>query len=257
MDANARFSLAGKVAVITGGSRGLGLEMARAFAQAGARLVIASRKADACEAAAAEIERASGQTCAGVACHVGKWSDCDRLAEAAYAKFGRVDVLVNNAGMSPVYESLLDVTEELYDKVLDVNLRGAFRLTSLIGTRMAQGAGGSIINVSSTAAVQPTAGVIPYAAAKAGLNAMTVGFSRAFAPRVRVNCIMPGPFLTDISKAWDMEAFEKRARESIPLQRGGRPGEIVGAALYLASDASSYTTGAIIKVDGGSAFSPA
>jgi NAD(P)-dependent dehydrogenase (short-subunit alcohol dehydrogenase family) len=188
---------------------------------------------------------------------VGKWTDCDRLADAAYAKFDRVDVLVNNAGMSPVYESLLDVTEELYDKVLDVNLRGAFRLSSLIGTRMAQGAGGSIINVSSTAAVQPTPGVIPYAAAKAGLNAMTVGFSRAFAPKVRVNCIMPGPFLTDISKAWDMAAFEKRARESIPLQRGGRPEEIVGAALYLASDASSFTTGAIIKVDGGSAFSPA
>ena len=257
MDADVRFKLAGKVAVITGGSRGLGLEMARAFAQAGANVVIASRKADACEHVAAEISKHTGRECIGVACHVGKWSDCDRLADAAYLKFGRVDVLVNNAGMSPVYESLLDVTEELYDKVLEVNLRGAFRLSTLIGARMAQGAGGSIINVSSTAAVQPTPGVIPYAAAKAGLNAMTVGFSRAFAPKVRVNCIMPGPFLTDISKAWDMAAFEKRARESIPLQRGGKPEEIVGAALYLASDASSYTTGAIIKVDGGAAFSPA
>ncbi len=257
MDANTRFNLSNKVAVITGGTRGLGLEMARAFAEAGARVVVASRKADACERVAAELADQSGRECIGIACHVGLWADCDRLVESAYAKFGRVDVLVNNAGMSPIYASLLDVTEELYDKVLNVNLRGAFRLSSLIGTRMAQGAGGSIINVSSTAAVQPTAGVIPYAAAKAGLNAMTVGLSRAFAPKVRVNCIMPGPFLTDISKAWDMEAFEKRARESIPLQRGGRPEEIVGAALYLASDASTFTTGAVIKIDGGSAFSPA
>ena len=257
MDPDTRFSLAGKVAVITGGSRGLGLEMARAFAQAGARIVIASRKAESCEQVAGELSKETKRECIGVACHVGKWSDCDRLVDAAYAKFGRVDVLVNNAGMSPIYESLVDVTEELYDKVLDVNLRGAFRLSALIGTRMAQDAGGSIVNVSSIAAVQPTPGVIPYAAAKAGLNAMTVGFSRAFAPTVRVNCIMPGPFLTDISKAWDMEAFEKRARESIPLQRGGEPEEIVGAALYLASDASSYTTGAVIKIDGGSAFSPA
>ena len=138
-----------------------------------------------------------------------------------------------------------------------VNMRGTFRLSSLIGTRMAEGDGGSIINVSSTAAVQPTGTVIPYASAKAGVNAMTVGFSRAFAPKVRVNCIMPGPFLTDISKAWDLDAFQKRAEESIPLQRGGQPDEIVGAALYLASDASSYTTGAIIKIDGGSAYAPA
>src|SRR5262245_10593485 len=138
MDASARFSLTDKVAVITGGSRGLGLEMARAFAQAGAHIVIASRKADACERAAAEIEQVTRRSCIGVACHVGKWSDCDGLMEAAYAKFGRIDVLVNNAGMSPVYDSLLDVTEELYDKVMDVNLRGAFRLSSLIGTRMAE-----------------------------------------------------------------------------------------------------------------------
>jgi len=257
MDANTRFNLSGKVAVITGGSRGLGLEMARAFVQAGASIVIASRKSDACVRVAAELETLGGNPCIGVGCHVGNWDDCDKLAAAAYERFGRVDVLVNNAGMSPLYDSLTDVTEDLWDKVLGVNLRGPFRLSALIGTRMAEGDGGSIINVSSTAAVQPTAGVVPYAAAKAGVNAMTVGLSRAFAPKVRVNCIMPGPFLTDISKAWDMEAFEKRARESIPLQRGGRPEEIVGAALYLASDASSYTTGAVIKIDGGSAYSPA
>jgi NAD(P)-dependent dehydrogenase (short-subunit alcohol dehydrogenase family) len=253
----ASFDLRDKVAVVTGGSRGLGLEIARAYAAAGARVVVASRKADACANAAAEIQAASGRECLGVACHVGRWEDCDRLATTALTHFGRVDVLVNNAGMSPLYGALTDVTEDLYDKVLAVNLRGAFRLATLIGTRMAAGDGGSIINVSSIAAVQPTPHELPYAMAKAGLNAMTVGLARAFAPRVRVNCIMPGPFMTDITKAWDLEAFARTARTLIPLQRGGEPHEVVGAALYFASDASSYTTGAVLKIDGGLAFAPA
>lgn len=256
-DANSLFDLSGKVAVITGGSRGLGLQMAWAYARAGANVVIASRKVENCKTVAAEIQSETGQECVGVGCHAAKWEECDRLFEAAYAKFDHIDILVNNAGMSPIYDSVLDVTEDLFDKVLNVNLRGPFRLSSLFGTRMAEGNGGSIINVSSTASVQPTANVIPYSGAKAGLNAMTVGFSRALAPKVRVNAIMPGPFLTDISKAWDMEAFNKSAKKSIPLQRGGEPEEIIGAALYLASDASSYTTGSIIKIDGGSAFAPA
>lgn len=251
------FDLSGKTAVITGGSRGLGREMSWAYARAGAQVVIASRKVESCKELAAEIHAETGQECIGVACHVGVWDDCDALVDTAYGHFKRVDILVNNAGMSPIYDALIDVSEALFDKVLSVNLRGPFRLSSLIGTRMAEGDGGSIINVSSTAAVQPTAGVIPYAAAKAGVNAMTVGFAQALAPKVRVNCIMPGPFLTDISKAWDMEAFEKNAKENIPLQRGGQPEEIIGAALYLASAASSYTTGAIIKIDGGSAYAPA
>src|SRR3954449_226643 len=172
-------------------------------------------------------------------------------------RFGKSDVLVNNAGMSPLYGSLPEVTEDLFDKVIGVNLRGPFRLSSLAGAHMAAGDGGSIINVSSVAAVQPTPTELPYATAKAGLNAMTVGMARAFGPKVRVNCIMPGPFLTDISKAWDLEAFEKYTVPSIPLRRGGQPHEVVGAALYLASNASSYTTGAVIKIDGGAAYAPA
>jgi len=251
------FDLTGKVAVITGGSRGLGLEIARAYARCGARLVIASRKLDACEKAAAEIQSETKQECAAVACHVGRWDDCDRLVEFAYQRFGQVDILVNNAGMSPLYESLPKVGEDLYDKVLAVNLRGPFRLSSVIGSCMAEGNGGVIINISSIAAVQPTPTELPYALAKAGLNAMTVGMARAFAPKVRVNCIMPGPFMTDISKAWDPEMFAKMTRSLIPLQRGGEPREVVGAALYLASDASSFTTGAVLKIDGGTAFSPA
>ena len=251
------FDLSGKVAVVTGGSRGLGFEMARAFARAGARVMIASRKGDACKKAAAAIASETGSECVGVACHVGRWEDCDRLAEAAYEKFSRVDVLVNNAGMSPLYDSLSSVTEALYDKVQAVNLKGPFRLSALIGERMAEGAGGSIINVSSISALQPSAREVPYAMAKAGLNALTIALAHALGPKVRANAIMPGPFLTDISKAWDLEAFAKHAKESIPLGRGGEPHEIVGAALYLASDASSYTTGSIIKIDGGSIFAPA
>jgi NAD(P)-dependent dehydrogenase (short-subunit alcohol dehydrogenase family) len=240
--------------VVTGGSRGLGRAMVLGFARHGADVVIASRKLAGCEALAAEVERETGRRALAVACHVGRWSDCDALFEKTYDAFGRADVLVNNAGMSPRYPSLPECSEELYDKVLAVNLRGPFRLSALFGARMASGEGGSIINVSSVAAVAPTAAEIPYGAAKAGLNNLTLGTARAFAPKVRVNCIMPGPFLTDISKAWDLEAFEKLAQHSIPLGRGGEPEEIVAAALYFASDASRYTTGAILKIDGGAVF---
>lgn len=251
------FDLTGKVAVVTGGSRGLGKEMVKAFAERGADVVIASRKVDACEALAAEVESSTGRQALGVAFHAGRWEDADRLADTAYERFGKVDVLVNNAGMSPLYPSLAEVSEELFDKVVGVNFKGPFRLSALVGERMAAGDGGSIINVSSIAAVQPTPTELVYAGAKAALNAMTVGIARTYGPKVRCNVIMPGPFLTDISKAWDLEAFAKGAKATIPLQRGGEAHEIVGAALYLASEASSYTTGAVIKVDGGSAYSPA
>ena len=244
-------TLAGKVALVTGGSRGLGRAMVLAFAREGADVIIASRKMDACEALAREVEETAGRAAMPYACHVGDWAQCDALVDASYARFGRVDVLVNNAGMSPMYPRPVDVAEELYDKVLAVNLKGPFRLTASIGQRMYDGSGGSIINISSTASIRPTPNVIPYAAAKAGLNAMTEAFAHAYGPKVRVNCIMPGPFLTDISRAWDMEAFKQQARR-FDLRRGGEPEEIVGAALYFASDASSYTTGAILRIDGGS-----
>ncbi len=252
MDANERFELAGKVALVTGGSRGLGRSMVLAFAEAGADVVIASRKLDACEELAAHIEGTTGRRALAVSAHVGKWDQIDRLAEAAYDEFGKVDVLVNNAGMSPLYDTLADVTEDLWDKVLDVNLKGPFRLTSIIGPRMAEGDGGSIIMVSTTGSLNPAPHILPYAAAKSGVNALTVGFAKAFGPTVRVNCIVPGPFLTDVSTHWDMEAFEERARTSIPLRRGGQPDEIIGAALYFASSASSFTTGASLIVSGGS-----
>ncbi len=251
------FDLSGKVAVVTGGSRGMGKEMVHAFARHGADVVIASRKLDNCEKLAAEVESATGRRALPVACHVGHWDQCDQLCETVYNEFGRCDIFVNNAGMSPVYPSLYEVTEALYDKVMQVNLRGPFRLCAVFGKRMVDGDGGSIINVSSIAAVNPTPNETVYSAAKAGVNNITVAFAHEYGPKVRVNCIMPGPFLTDISKAWDMESFNKRAKERIPLGRGGQPDEIVGAALYFASDLSSYTTGAVLKIDGGTVVPPA
>ena len=252
-DPTSLFRLDGKVALVTGGSRGLGREMIRAFAAVGADVVIASRKEDACRALASEVEQETGRRALAVGCHVGHWNECDALAKRALDHFGRVDVLVNNAGMSPLYSSAVEISEELYDKVMDVNLKGAFRLTALLGRAMMEADGGSIIGVSSVAAAQPSPAEITYGAAKAGLQNLTKSFARTYAPRVRVNCIMPGAFMTDISKAWPRAMVEQLSK-TVPLGRGGAPDEIVGAALYLASDASRYTTGSILKVDGGSVY---
>jgi NAD(P)-dependent dehydrogenase (short-subunit alcohol dehydrogenase family) len=251
-----RFSLVGRVAVVTGGSRGLGAAICTAFAAQGATVVIVSRKQQACDDLATRLQEAGG-TAAGFACHVGHWADCDTLIEHVYSQFGRVDVLVNNAGMSPTYGAIGEVSEDLFDKVIAVNLKGPWRLATQIGTRMAASAGGSIINVTSVGAVRPGKTELPYAAAKAGLNNLTIGLSRALGPQVRVNAIMPGAFLTDMSDSWDSSTFDAFAKRKIVLARGGNPDEIVGAALYLASDASSYTTGAVIKVDGGAVYAPA
>ena len=242
--------LAGKVALVTGGSRGLGREMVLAFAEHGADVVIASRKLDNCEKLANEVRERFGRRALPVAVDVGDWDQCDALAEAAYAQFGTVDILVNNAGMSPLYPSVDQVTEALYDKVFSTNLKGPFRLSATIGTRMAAGGGGSILNVSSVAAIRPNATILPYAAAKAGLNSLTEGLAQTFAPKVRVNAIMCGTFSTDISKACSTEFIDAIGTQTA-LGRIGMPNEIVGAAFYFASDASSYTTGSILRIDGG------
>jgi NAD(P)-dependent dehydrogenase (short-subunit alcohol dehydrogenase family) len=240
------FDLSGKIALVTGGSRGLGLEMVRAFASHGADIIIASRKLDACEAAAAEV-RAMGRRALAVSAHLGRWDEADRLMDAAYTAFGRIDILVNNAGMGPRAPSH-EVTEDLFDKVVSLNFKGPFRLASRIAKRMADADGGVIINISSSGSLMPLPEVVPYGSAKAALNAMTVSLAHEYAPKVRVNSIVPGPFLTDIAKAWTQES---RERSNNALGRPGRPHEIVTAALYLASPASSFTTGALLRVDGG------
>lgn len=240
------FDFTGKVVLVTGGSRGLGYRMVKAFAERGADVIVASRKLDACEVVADEV-RALGRRAMAVAVHAGRWDECDALVEAAYGEFGRVDVLVNNAGMSPASPSH-EVSEALFDSVLNLNFKGPFRLASQVALRMAGGAGGSILNVSSIASLKASPGVVPYSGAKAALNAMTVSMAREYAPRVRVNAVIAGPFLTDISKAWSQEA---RERQPVALGRPGLPEEIVTAALALTSPASSYTTGALLQVDGG------
>jgi NAD(P)-dependent dehydrogenase (short-subunit alcohol dehydrogenase family) len=241
------FDLTGKVALVTGGSRGLGREMVLGFARAGADVVITSRNLDSCLALATAVEGLGRQALA-VAAHVGHWNECDELVERAYSHFGHVDILVNNAGMSPLAPSSVETSEELFDKVIGVNFKGPFRLGSLIGQRMADGDGGSIINISSSGALFPRPRFGPYAGAKAALNALTTVLALEYAPKVRVNTVSAGPFLTDISKHWSEES--KRAWKNA-ARRAGNPDEIVSTALYLASGASSYTTGSLIRVDGG------
>lgn len=247
------FDLSGKVAVVTGGSRGLGRAIVDGLAGAGADVVVASRKFDNCQRVAAEVHEATGRKALPVACHVGKWGDCDRLVDETISHFGRLDIFVNNAGMSPIYPSLLELSEDLYDKTMAVNLKGPFRLCSLAAERMAAGGGGSIINISSIGSQGGGRGggsstALPYACAKAGLNLLTLGLAQAYAPSVRVNAVLPGSFWTDAAKHWP-EGLVKA--ETIPLGRVADPREIAGTVTYLASEASSYTTGALIRVDGG------
>jgi NAD(P)-dependent dehydrogenase (short-subunit alcohol dehydrogenase family) len=249
------FDLSGQVALVTGGSRGLGRQMVLGFAAHGASVVVTSRKQEACEEAAAEARARHQVDAWAISANVSHWDQCDELVENVYRQAGRVDVLVNNAGLSPLYPSLTGVSEALYDKVFAVNLKGPFRLSTLIGERMATAGSGAIINISSVEAARPSPEALPYAAAKAGLEVLTLGLARAYGPAVRVNSIMAGPFLTDISRAWDLDAVTAGLQRSSALRRAGRPEEIVGAALYLASPSASFTTGSTIRVDGG-AYGP-
>ena len=240
------FDFTGKVVLVTGGSRGLGYQMVKAFAERGADVIIASRKLDNCEKVAEEV-RALGRRALPFAAHCGRWADCDALVEATYSEFGRLDVLVNNAGMSPACPSH-EIPESLFDSVVNLNFKGPFRLASQIGWRMSRGEGGSIINISSTGALMALPGVVPYGAAKAALNAMTVSLAAEYGPKVRVNAISAGPFRTDATKGWDEEGL---AKMKLPAGRIGAPPEIVTAALMLASPSSGFTTGGILHVDGG------
>jgi NAD(P)-dependent dehydrogenase (short-subunit alcohol dehydrogenase family) len=250
VNASPRFDLTDKVAVVTGGSRGIGRAIVQGFAEAGADVVIASRKVDACVAAAAEVTRTTGRRALGVGCHVGVWKECDDLVERVHGEYGRCDVLVNNAGMSPRYDSLTDITEAYYDKVMAVNLRGPFRLSVQFGSRMSTASGGSIINVGTIGSLRPGKGETVYSAAKAGLNALTVAIADAYAPSVRCNAILPGPVMTDIADAWDDE-LKSSLGDMVPLGRPGYPDDYIGTALWLASDASAFVTGTIVRVDGG------
>ena len=245
------FDLTGKVVVVTGGSRGLGKEIATAVARQGADVVVASRKLDNCQQVAEDLKQQTGRDAMPYAVHVGRWDELAPFVDAVYDRFGQVDVLFNNAGMTPVYDKLTDVTEKLFDSVVNLDFKGPFRLAALVGERMHAAGRGSIINVSSSGSIRPTGRIIPYAGAKAALNAMSAGLAEGLGPHVRVNTLMPGTFQTDVAKAWDLDAVTEDRKRHTALQRVGQPAEIIGAALFLASDASSYTSGTIIRVDGG------
>lgn len=240
------FDFTGKIALVTGGSRGIGYQMVRALAERGADVIIASRKLENCEAVAEEC-RALGRKALALSAHVGRWAECDRLLDEAWAWQGRIDILINNAGMSPRMPSH-GVTEQLFDSVVNLNFKGPFRLASQAAKRMADGEGGCIINVSSSGSMMPLPQTIPYGSSKAALNAMSKSLAWEYAPKVRVNTLSPGAFRTDIVKAWPDEG-----KGPIPIPRGhaAEPEDIVTAALFLASPASINVTGSLVRCDGG------
>jgi NAD(P)-dependent dehydrogenase (short-subunit alcohol dehydrogenase family) len=240
----------GKVVIVTGGSKGLGRAMALGFAEAGADVVVASRKLGPCEAVAAEV-RAMGRRALAVSCHVGDWDQCAALIDTTVAELGRIDVLVNNAGIAPVPPSLIEVTPDLFDKTIAVNVKGPLRLTALAAEHMS--AGGAVINNSSKASLHPMSFTVVYAVAKAGLNALTKATANELAPRgIRVNAIVCGTFHTDsLHASLPTEELQAQMVANVALGRIASADEIVGTALYLASDASSYLTGELILLDGG------
>jgi NAD(P)-dependent dehydrogenase (short-subunit alcohol dehydrogenase family) len=240
------FDFTGKVALVTGGSRGLGYQMVKAFAARGADVIIASRNLENCERVAEEI-RALGRRAWAFSAHVGKWDQCDKLIEGAYAAASKVDILINNAGMSPRMPSH-EVTEQLFDSVLNLNFKGPFRLASQIAKRMTDRDGGCIINVTSSGSMMPLPQVVTYGSSKAALNAMSRSLAWEYAPKVRINTLSPGAFRTDIVEAWP-----DKGKGPIPIPRGhaAEPEEIVTAALFLASPASVNVTGSIVRCDGG------
>lgn len=243
-------ALEGKIALVTGATRGLGRSIAQGLAEAGATVVVSSRKAQACEEVAAEIAASTGARTMALPMHVGHWDSISSTLARVEEEVGPLDVLVNNAGIAPFSPSLIEQSEALYDKTMEVNLKGPFRLMAVAGDQMARSGGGSIINISSIGSQRPSAAEATYSAAKAGLNALTQAFAQEYAPHVRVNCVMPGAFATDMAADWD-ERFVDKVVGGLPAGRVGQPKELVGMVVHLASDVSSYTTGAVIPIDGG------
>lgn len=249
----ASISLAGKVAVVTGGGRGIGKAIARRFAEAGAGVVIASRKLENLEATAAEFADLPGKV-VPIACHVGRLDQMEALVRETESKLGPIDILVNNSATNIGQGPALDVTDEMLDKMVEVNVKSALRLIRLTVPRMIERkGGGSVINIASIAGLQPQPGGLLYSFTKAGLIMMTRSWAREFGPHgVRVNAIAPGLVQTDFSAYfWQDERYRAEVESAQPIRRIGQPDEIGYAALYLASDEASFVTGQVFVVDGG------
>jgi NAD(P)-dependent dehydrogenase (short-subunit alcohol dehydrogenase family) len=245
--------LAGKVALVTGGGRGIGKAIARRFAEAGARVVIASRKLEVLEATAREFSNLPGQVLP-IACHVGRQDQLENVVRETEERFGPIGILVNNSATNVGQGPALQVTSEMLDKIVEVNIKSCLRLVNLIVPKMIEcKTGGSIINIASIAGLEPQPGGLLYSFTKAGLLMMTRSWAREFGPHnVRVNAIAPGLIQTDLSRFfWEDERFMQQLRKTQPIGRAGLPEEISFAALYLASDEASYVTGQTFVIDGG------
>lgn len=248
------FDLTGKVAVVTGATRGLGRAAALGLSAAGARVVVSSRDQDASVETARQIEAETGAETFGLGCHVGHWETVPHFVGAVVARWQRIDVLVNNAGINPASVPLESVDRDLWRKVFEVNLEGPLRVAQTVAPVMRSGGGGSIINIASMAAHMGTAGLGAYSASKAALVNLTWTMAQEWASwRIRVNVISPGPFVTELSRAAGRTdaGFGPRTAAMTTMNRVADPGEIVGPVLYLASAASSYVTGDELSVSGG------
>jgi NAD(P)-dependent dehydrogenase (short-subunit alcohol dehydrogenase family) len=246
------FDLTGKVAIVTGSSKGIGRAIAEALARAGAKVVISSRKAEACEEVAAPL-RKEGRDVEVIACHIGKQADCAALVSKTKEKYGKVDVLVCNAAVNPYYGPLSGLTDEAFDKVMQTNVRSNLWLANLVRPEMAARKDGAIIIVSSIGGLKGTDKLGIYAISKAADFQLARNLAIECGPdNIRVNCIAPGLVRTDFAKAlWENPATLKATEERTPLRRIGEPDDIAGAAVFLASRAGSWMTGQTIVIDGG------
>jgi NAD(P)-dependent dehydrogenase (short-subunit alcohol dehydrogenase family) len=250
---NELFDLSGKVGIVTGGSRGLGRALCLGLARAGADLVIASRRLEACSAVAKQVEDL-GRRALPVACDMRSGEAIDRLAERCFEHFGRCDLLVNNAGVTQPPGQLLETSDELFDELYSINVKGPMRLACQVVPRMAEHGGGSIVNVITMGALRPGGYLATYCSSKAALNALTRCMAEEWAPMgVRVNAVAPGPFRTDMLE--DLEraspGFSEGAAEATMLERVAEPEEIVGPVVFLASEAASFVTAQTLSVCGG------
>ena len=247
-----RFSMKGSNAVVTGATRGIGLAIARGFLESGATVTLCGRKQEGVDDALAGLSDHASNVL-GVAAHVGKVEDIERLIASAEERFGPVNTLVNNAGTNPYYGPIADSEDWAWDKTMDVNLRGPYLLSRRVGVKMTAEGGGSIINISSIAALAASVNQGIYSVTKAGLIMRTTVMAREMGGSgVRVNCICPGVIRTQLSRAlWEDEKAAKKYLARKALGRIGEVDEVVGAAIYFASEASSFTTGAVLQVDGG------
>ena len=247
------FSLTDKVAIVTGASRGIGKSIAKAFAEHGAKVVISSRKQEGLDSVAKEITDAGGE-CTAIAAHGGKPEDMDSLLAKTQEKYGRIDIVVNNAATNPYFGAAIDTPLAALDKTIEVNLRGYYVMIQKAAVIMREQGGGSIINVASIAGIRPGIGESIYSVTKAGVINMTKSFAKELGPDgIRVNCIAPGLVETYFAGAiMDDKEKQQKFIDRTPLRRWGQPNEISGAAVFLASNAGAYATGSVIVLDGGS-----